>query len=209
MRNDTRVCFVGDSFVNGTGDDDGLGWVGRVVARARQGGCDVTAYNLGIRRDTSEDIAARWMSEARRRLLPEHDGRLVFSFGANDCVADDENGTPRVKLADAVANARTILQAARDWLPTLMIGPASVVGSADANTRIVALSGEYASLCESLFIPYLEICRITLASPVWTEEALAGDGAHPNRGGYAFVAEAVANWSAWLAWIRGPMGAAR
>jgi acyl-CoA thioesterase I len=59
---------------------------------------------------------------------------------------------------------------------------------------------EYASLCQSLRIPHLEVCRLTLASPVWTEEALAGDGAHPNRGGYALVAEAVTHWPAWRAW---------
>ncbi|MGA7119410.1 MAG: GDSL-type esterase/lipase family protein [Polyangiaceae bacterium] len=94
-----RICFFGDSFVNGTGDDDGLGWVGRVVARARQGGRDVTAYNLGIRRDTSADVAARWMREARPRLPHEHDGRLVFSFGANDCTANREDGSPRAELA--------------------------------------------------------------------------------------------------------------
>ncbi len=85
-----------------------------------------------------------------------------------------------------------------------MIGPVSVAGSADANERIVALSAGYASLCESLRIPYLEVCRLTLASPVWTQQALAGDGAHPNRGGYALVADAVANSSLWRAWITGP-----
>lgn len=25
-----RICFIGDSFVNGTGDDTCLGWVGRI-----------------------------------------------------------------------------------------------------------------------------------------------------------------------------------
>ena len=145
-----RICFFGDSFVNGTGDDDGLGWVGGVVARARQGGRNVTAYNLGIRRDTSADVDARWMREARLRLPLEHDCRLVFSFGANDCMAGDGDGSPQVKPTDSIANARTILQAARDWLPTLMIGPASVADGADANERICALSAEYTGLCESL-----------------------------------------------------------
>ena len=55
-----RLCFIGDSLVNGTGDPTGLGWVGRVTASARRRGHDVTTYNLGIRRDTSADIAARW-----------------------------------------------------------------------------------------------------------------------------------------------------
>jgi acyl-CoA thioesterase I len=198
-----RVCFFGDSFVNGTGDDDGLGWVGRVVARARQGGRDVTAYNLGIRRDGSADVAARWMNEARLRLPGEHDGRLVFSFGANDCIASDEDGRPRAKAADSIANARTILEVARDWLPTLMIGPGSIAGVADSNDRICALSAEYSRLCGMLHVPYLEICRLTLASPVWTQEQLAGDGAHPNRGGYALLADAVSNWAPWRAWIEG------
>jgi acyl-CoA thioesterase I len=199
-----RICFFGDSFVNGTGDDDGLGWVGRVVAQARQCGREVTAYNLGIRGNTSADVAARWMREARLRLPHEHDCRLVFSFGANDCVMNGEGGTPRVTPADSIANARTILQAARDWLPALMVGPASVADDARANERICALSARYASTCEAVHIPYLEVCRLTLASPVWTLEALAGDGAHPNRGGYALVADAVTHWPAWRAWITAP-----
>ena len=65
----------------------------------------------------------------------------------------------------------------------------------------MALSAEFASLCESLRIPYLEVCRLTLGSPIWTQEALAGDRAQPNRDGYTMVAQSVANWSAWRAWI--------
>jgi lysophospholipase L1-like esterase len=32
MTNDIRICFVGDSFVNGTGDETALGWAGRLCA---------------------------------------------------------------------------------------------------------------------------------------------------------------------------------
>jgi len=71
----------------------GWGGVGRVVAKARQGGRDVTAYNLGIRRDTSADVAAPWGGEARLRLPHEYDCRLVFSFGVNDCMANGEDGS--------------------------------------------------------------------------------------------------------------------
>jgi hypothetical protein len=60
-----RICFIGDSLVNGVGDPTGLGWVGRVATAARRRGHDITAYNLGIRRDTSGDIAVRW--QGRRR----------------------------------------------------------------------------------------------------------------------------------------------
>lgn len=195
-----RICFFGDSIINGTGDDDGLGWVGRVVAQARRGGSDLTAYNLGIRRDTSGDVAARWMQEARLRLPAEDDCRLVFSFGANDCT-DNGKGGPRVELAESLGSARAILVAARDWLPTLMLGPAIIADSDDASRRVVALSAEFARLCASLSIPYLDLTSITSGSQIWVEEALAGDGAHPSSGGYSVIAEAVARWPAWRAWV--------
>jgi lysophospholipase L1-like esterase len=190
--------------VNGTGDDDGLGWVGRVVAKARQSGLDLTGYNLGIRRDTSADVASRWSAEAKLRLRPEHDCRLVFSFGANDCAHNGVDGGPRIARADSLAYAEAILKVARAWLPTLMIGPGTVADDSEANERIQALSTDYAKLCQRVGVPYLEVCGLTLASPVWANEALAGDGAHPNRGGYALLANAVDNWPAWRAWTTEP-----
>jgi lysophospholipase L1-like esterase len=66
-----RICFVGDSFVNGTGDPECLGWTGRICALACQKGHDVTYYNLGVRRETSTDIATRWRDEVSRRLPEE------------------------------------------------------------------------------------------------------------------------------------------
>jgi lysophospholipase L1-like esterase len=198
-----RVCFFGDSFVNGTGDDDGLGWVGRVVAAARQAGRDLTGYNLGIRRDTSADVAARWKGEARVRLPAECDGRLVFSFGANDCGSNGVDDRPRVALAESLAHAEAILEKAHHWLPTLMIGPGVIASHGEANARVCALSEDYAKLCERLGVPYLEICHLTLASPLWMDEATSGDGAHPNRGGYALLAHAVSNWAPWRAWMDG------
>jgi lysophospholipase L1-like esterase len=195
-----RICFFGDSFVNGTGDDDGLGWVGRLVAKARQGGRDVTGYNLGIRRDTSADVAARWRNEASLRLPADCDGRLVFSFGANDCLSSGPEGAPRFGRAESLANLEAILGAAQRWLPTLMIGPSIVADDPAANARICALSVDYAELCARLGVPYLEMCHLLSASPAWTREALA-DGAHPNRGGYAIFADAVSNWSCWRAWL--------
>src|SRR3972149_6982827 len=119
-----RICFIGDSFVNGTGDAACLGWVGRICATARARGHDLTCYNLGVRRDTSADIAARWNDEVVRRLKPEHDGRLVFSFGVNDCY--DEEGRPRLDPAQSLANARAILSSAKASFPVLFVSPLPV-----------------------------------------------------------------------------------
>lgn len=59
MAHDIRICFVGDSFVNGIGDERALGWAGRLCAAANARGVPVTYYNLGVRRNTSKDILLR------------------------------------------------------------------------------------------------------------------------------------------------------
>src|SRR5688572_13311739 len=119
-----RICFLGDSFVNGTGDPECLGWVGRICRAARGRGHDVTYYNLGIRRETSRELRARWQREAALRLPPASTGRLVFSFGVNDTTA--EGPATRVPLAESLANAHAILAQARREHPTLLVGPPPV-----------------------------------------------------------------------------------
>src|ERR1700678_3006296 len=103
-----RICFFGDCFVNGTGDDDALGWPGRVIATLRRNGLDITHYNLGVRRDTSADIAGRWRPEAERRFQTDGPKRLTFSFGTNDCASDD-HGNARLPHNVALENAKRIL----------------------------------------------------------------------------------------------------
>jgi lysophospholipase L1-like esterase len=58
-----HLFFIGDSFVNGTGDPDYLGWTGRVCQAGYQQGWKITAYNLGVRRETSAEIKQRWLHE--------------------------------------------------------------------------------------------------------------------------------------------------
>jgi acyl-CoA thioesterase I len=104
-----RICFIGDSITAGSGDDHYLGWPGRVCAAERAKGHDLTAYNLGVRADTSVLIAARWRAEAAARLPPEHAGALVFAFGINDTA--EEAGKRRVDSAETAEIARTMLKA--------------------------------------------------------------------------------------------------
>jgi acyl-CoA thioesterase-1 len=195
-----RICFFGDSIVSGTGDDDCLGWTGRVCSKARRRGHDLTHYNLGIRRDTSADIRARWRLEALRRLLSEYDGRLAFAFGANDCLSET-TGRVRVDRAETLANARSILSEAAAWLPTLMIGPAPVSFDFDVDGRVAALSRDLGDLCTSINVSYLPVFALLKASEVWCREAAEGDGTHPNSGGYSTLASIVNEWDPWKRWF--------
>lgn len=197
---DVRICFIGDSFVNGTGDDDCLGWVGRIAATARRAGSDLTVYNLGIRRDTSRDIANRWAAEAERRLPSGVDGRLLFSFGVNDCVL--EHGQPRVPLAESLANAEQILRRAVVSWPVAMIGPPPIDDDG-INGRTRALSAALADLCAGLAVPFLSCWDHLAANQTWRHEVAAGDGAHPNHAGYRVLADYIAAWPVWQRWALG------
>jgi lysophospholipase L1-like esterase len=194
-----RICFIGDSFVNGTGDDECLGWVGRICARARRHGVDITAYNLGIRRDTSAGILTRWRNETVARLPPEYDGRLVFSFGGNDCVIE-RGGRTRVPFDESVAHATEILSAAKAWLPVLVVGPPPS-GDAEQVARIAILSGRIGAIRGERDIPFLSSLETLSRTDVWLREAQEGDGAHPNSGGYAILADLVSEWTAWREWV--------
>ncbi|WP_328389501.1 DUF459 domain-containing protein [Nocardia sp. NBC_00416] len=197
MSSDLRICFVGDSFVAGVGDQRALGWSGRLTAHARAAGVAATAYNLGVRGHTSVDIAARWSAECLVRLPAAADGRVVFSFGVNDTIFVD--GRPRVDAQTSTANLSVLLAAARDqgW-SVLVVGPPPVDDSAH-NQRIAELDAYFDRTCAELGIRYVASYRSLVADTVWMEQVRAGDGAHPGAEGYAAFADLLLpTWRKWL-----------
>ncbi|BCL36587.1 GDSL-type esterase/lipase family protein [Nostoc sp. MS1] len=200
-RQEIRICFIGESFVNGTGDPEFLGWTGRVCRNTESQKYAITHYNLGVRAETSRYLKERWRSEVSYRLPVEYDGRLVFSFGVNDSGwAGQKQG---ITLAEAIANTRSILKEAIQLYPTLMVGPPPC-GDDDQETRnqiIAKFSQEFASVCQEIGVPYLDVFSSLVNSPVWLTEAKANDGAHPKANGYAEFAALVQNWEGWLNWF--------
>jgi len=193
-----RICFIGDSFVSGAFDEECLGWAGRISTNARRRSHDVSHYNLGIRGETSEQIARRWRAEAEPRQSPQQEGRLVFEFGVND--AREVNGKPLLTPDQSLAAARGILSAAVQWKPTLMIGPPPGCDEA-RNGRVKVLLPDLAKLCAELNVPYFDSFTPLLASPTWTPCVKGVDGTHPSAAGYAEWAKLIDGWSAWREWL--------
>ncbi len=194
---DIRVCFIGDSFVNGTLDATYLGWTGRLCVDLAQGGLAVTSYNLGVRRDTSIDIARRWQGEARVRFADGCDNRLVFSFGTNDTAWEGQQR--RVALSESINSARRILDDAQQY-PALMVGPPPIADAAH-NQRTQELSDQFATLCAQLQVPYLDIFTPLRQSTRWRQAVGQGDGAHPVAAGYEAIAQLVKQWPTWQQWF--------
>ncbi len=191
---DVRICFIGESFINGTGDSRHLGWTGRLCVDLSQQGYSVTYYNLGIRRETSTELALRWQAEAERRLPAGRDNYIVFSFGTNDTTI--ENGKLRVELIDSLKNAQQILSIAKQNYPVLMVSPPPT-SDEERHIRVKVLSEHFSTFCQELSIPYLDVFTPLLNSPIWMTEVKAGDGSHPNAAGYEELAQLVQSWSVW------------
>jgi len=206
-----RVCVVGDSLVLGTNDDEYLGWPGRLAHREARAGHDISLYNLGIRADTSEMIAARWRAECEARLPEIHPGALVFSFGVNDMAIQD--GEIRVPQERSLEIARAMMTKARDWKATLWIGPQPIADDKQpfragggieyyfAGDRTAALSDAYGELAGELGIPYLDLFTPLAATAEWDRMFGPGDGVHPIAAGYGMIAERITGWDAWRVWF--------
>jgi acyl-CoA thioesterase-1 len=198
MSTDIRICFLGDSLVNGTEDNSVLGWPGRVCADARARGIPITHYNLGIRRETTSELLLRWREECHRRLPSTCDGRIVISTGANDTSLD--GGRPRVKPEESIANIQRLLSEAMAFR-VLVVGPPPV-GDDEQNTRIEALSRQFAIAAKADDVPFIDLFSTLSADRRYLEMVRENDGAHPRADGYDQIARLVSSSPCW--WFREP-----
>jgi acyl-CoA thioesterase-1 len=194
---DIRVCFLGDSFTLGTGDDAGLGWAGRVHAEARGRGVDLSSYNLGIRGQTGAEIAERASAEISVRIAERGERRgVVLSFGANDI----RLGRP---LAESARAAEGVLRwAASQGYQAFVMGPPPDLDP-DIDAARARMSAELGRVASMLAIAFLDIRAVLDDWSVWHHECGEGDGIHPNAEGYRHVAEVFTQWRPWRDWLDG------
>ncbi|RED48019.1 GDSL-type esterase/lipase family protein [Aestuariispira insulae] len=207
-----RICFVGDSVTNGTGDADCRGWPGRLsAAEITANGHDLTCYNLGVRAETSSQIRDRWQDECRARLPGHVPAGITFMFGLNDIA--DEQDSRRVSLAQSLENAEAVLTASAATWPVLWLGPTPVrrdnpkISPGKGITyrfhadRVTELNARFSTLAKRLDIPYLD-CHGHLAdTPEWDHSLNEGDGVHPTGAGYEFLSRLIENWRPWRRWF--------
>lgn len=205
------VCFVGASTVEGMGDEEGLGWPGRLRRLMAPTQPDLVVYNLGVRGHSSKMIAERWQRECAARLpdnAPES-GLVVISFGNNDA-AELKDGSTRLPLADTIQTAGEIVARCAAWRRTLWIGPTAVdeakmpfhsrLLGTDLyyrNERLAAISMEFEAIAGRLGVPYLDLLGWLITDETWMRAVGRRDGLHPNGAGYEAAAGHIARWPAW------------
>jgi lysophospholipase L1-like esterase len=192
---DLRVCFLGDSFTLGTGDNEGLGWAGRVLAAERGRGIDLTAYNLGVRGQTGAEIAARAEREIGERLPGKGDRQaVVIAFGTND-----------IRLERTVEETCAALEAIAKWSKAegyavfVMGAPHAAEPELDALRALWNVKMEATAL--RLGAPFLNVREWVSDWSPWHRGAMEGDGIHPGAEGYAAVAAVFGQWLPWRRWL--------
>jgi lysophospholipase L1-like esterase len=196
-RPDVRVCFLGDSFTLGTGDDDGLGWAGRVHAAERGRGVDLTSYNLGVRGQTGAEIAARADREIGERIAGKGDRQaVVIAFGTND-----------IRLDRPAEETATALEALLNWAAghgyaTFVMGTPHAA-EPELDLLRAQRNAHMEEAARRLGRPFLDVRERIHEWSSWHRGAMEGDGVHPGSEGYAAVAAVFSQWAPWRSWVDG------
>ena len=206
---DVRICFFGDSIINGYGNPQFRGWPSYLCELTSTPEINVTAYNLGIRGDTSAMVQSRWTNEARPRIPPHKTTKmiLVFSFGINDSAHLD--GVCRIEPDQTLKNTQMILTEAKEWLPTIFVGPTPINESKTIpqffpekqleifNKNIADLDIQLAELCANMEVPYIQVFNNLNADTSWKESFPDEDGIHPASAGQLAIATLVSTARPW------------
>lgn len=191
---DVGMIFVGSSMTAGYGDPKGLGWVGRVVARTQHPDLDLTAYNLGVRGNTSGDVVARWGAECHPRWKGRTERRLVLNVGINDVVSGMTMARSRLNLANVLDEATNA------GIGVFVVGLTPTLDD-DLNRKIEALAEAQADVCSRRGITYVDCFRPLVTHDQWMADLAASpDRAHPGQAGYGLIAWLVLHngWNDWL-----------
>ncbi|WP_226344420.1 GDSL-type esterase/lipase family protein [Agilicoccus flavus] len=191
---DVGIVFIGDSFVAGYGDPKGHGWVSRVVGRTHHPDLDLTAYNLGIRGDSSADVLGRWRTEALPRWQDRRERRLVLGVGQADVAQGLTTARSRLNLANVLDDAT-----ARGISP-FVVGPPPTL-DADVNERLEVVVEAQADVCSRRSIPFVDCFYPLSEHDQWLSELSASrDSRHPGQAGYGLLAWLVLHggWESWL-----------
>ena len=152
-----RICFFGDSIVNGTGDPDCLGWVGRVCAAARQKRRRCHRLQSGHSARHQRGYS-RALAPVRRTLACRPRWRAAWCSRSASTTASSKTALRRVQPAQTVANARAILAAAVAYAPTAHDRRRRRLAETDVNARVQELDRRHLrAACHELGVPFLDV----------------------------------------------------
>jgi len=191
---DIALVFIGDAYVAGYGDPKGSGWVSRVVGRTEHPDVDITAYQLGVRGETSADVLTRVRTEGPPRWKGRSEKRLVVAVGHNDAAKYMSTARVRLNLANILDDA------AASGVAAFAVGPPPTLDP-ELNGRLEIVVEAQADVCARRGVPYVDCYRPLNGHEQYRSDlGASGDGIHPGQAGYGLIAWLVLHggWDRWL-----------
>ena len=192
---DVGLVFIGASLVAGLGDPKGQGWVSRVVGRTQHPDLELTAYNLGVRGDTSADVLSRWRTECPPRWSGRAEKRLVLSIGTGDAIKGVTLARHRLNLANILDDA------ASAGIGTFVVSPPPS-DDEELNAKLDILVEAQADVCSRRSVPFVDCFRPLLGHDQWQSDLAASRVQHhPGQAGYGLIAWLVLH-NGWYDWLQ-------
>jgi lysophospholipase L1-like esterase len=210
MAHPRKLVALGDSGIFGWGDPLEGGWCERLRRHWMELPGGPVLYNLGVRGDGLERLAARLQSEVLRRgeLRRQTPQGILIGIGLNDLARVGRPDGRHQLAPDAfLFGLKQLLQEAGTIAPVHVIGLSPVLEErmpyADVLWYGLSDVQRYEALleqaCLEANVPFLPLLPILLAEPHWPR-LLGSDGLHLSADGHRLVYERVRQWPALLAW---------
>lgn len=205
-----KLAVIGDSGVFGWGDPEEGGWCERLRRHWMALPAGPVVYNLGVRGDGLERVAARLTAEVGvrgelRRQVPQG---ILLAVGLNDAARIGRpDGRPQLAPEAFLFGLQQLLSQAQALAPVFVLGLTPVqedtmpwaevlwYGLAD----VQRYEGLLEEACMEADVPFLPMLHPFLEQPHWSDW-LAEDGLHCNSEGHRFLFERVRRWPALLRW---------
>jgi lysophospholipase L1-like esterase len=205
-----KLAVVGDSGVFGWGDAEEGGWCERLRRHWMGLPEGPVLYNLGVRGDGLERVAARLQGEVgvRGELRRQTPQGILLAVGLNDTArVGRPDGRPQLAPEAFFFGLQQLLREAQRLAPMMVLGLTPVVEEAMPFAEVLWYSLADVRVYEALLeeacmeanVPFLSVLEAFLAEPRWPQW-LAVDGLHCNSEGHRFLFERVRRWPALGDW---------
>ncbi|MCP9914909.1 GDSL-type esterase/lipase family protein [Cyanobium sp. ATX 6F1] len=205
-----KLVVLGDSGVFGWGDPEEGGWCERLRCHWMALPEAPVLYNLGVRGDGLERLAARLGPEVGRRgeLRRQSPQGVLLSIGLNDTArVGRPDGRHQLAPEAFLFGLQQLLREAKALAPVLVLGLTPVDGAvmpfADCLWYDLETVAHYECLleeaCLEADVPFLPLLESFTGERQWLQW-LCGDGVHLNGEGHRRVYERVKTWPALLRW---------
>jgi lysophospholipase L1-like esterase len=205
-----KLIVLGDSGVYGWGDGEHGGWCERLRRHWMGLPGGPVLYNLGVRGDGIERLAARLGAEVhcRGELRRQRPQGLLLGIGLNDSArVGRADGRHQLAPEAFLFGLQQLLREAQALAPVHVLGLTPVLEEAMPFAGLLWYGLETVRRYEALLeeacleadVPFLPLLEGFLADPDWPQW-LCSDGLHLNGEGHRRLYERVQRWPALLEW---------